>query len=80
MVWVRPAGRIARLLGVARFIQINNSFAISPQEVFSVRQNHPQAGLVQQTVQIVAAHDLTLFVGHHAIIRMRSLAQVPLTL
>jgi hypothetical protein len=25
----------------------------------------PRAGLVQQTVQIVAAHDLTLIVMHH---------------
>ena len=35
----------------------------SPKHIFCEPHQHSRAGLVQQTVQIVASHDLTLFVG-----------------
>jgi hypothetical protein len=59
---------MARWHGIlARWYPLAHLTRLFPKEIFSIRDDpRASAGLVQQTVQIVASlrsHDLTLFVG-----------------
>ena len=60
------SGDIANCLLLRQITRLSNSIELVPKKIFSrgSELGRSPAGLVQQTVQIVASHDLTLFVGH----------------